>query len=64
VYLGTRSSLGDQVGAIDQRPGYKRLDAVVAGRVVALDDNLVSRPGPRVIEGVRAIARALHPDRF
>jgi iron complex transport system substrate-binding protein len=64
VYLGTRSSLGDQAGAIDQRPGYKRLDAVVAGRVVALDDNLVSRPGPRVIEGVRAIARALHPDRF
>jgi iron complex transport system substrate-binding protein len=63
VYLGTRSSLTD-AGTIDQRPGYKRLDAVVAGRVVALDDNLVSRPGPRIVQGVLEIARALHPDRF
>jgi len=32
--------------------------------VFALDDNLVSRPGPRVVEGVREIAAALHPDLF
>lgn len=63
VYLGTKSSLGDPF-TIDRRPGYKRLNAVISGRVFALDDNLVSRPGPRVVEGVAEIARLLHPDRF
>jgi iron complex transport system substrate-binding protein len=63
VYLGTRSSLGDGAG-LGARPGYAGLEAVKAGRVVALDDNLVSRPGPRVVEGVLEIAVALHPDAF
>ena len=38
--------------------------AVRNGRVYVLDDNLVSRPGPRVVEGVRQIAEALHPEAF
>lgn len=63
VYLGTKSSIGDPYN-IDRRPGYTRLAAVISGRVVVLDDNLVSRPGPRIVEGVLAIARALHPDAF
>jgi iron complex transport system substrate-binding protein len=63
VYLGTRSSLGDGAG-LGARPGYAGLEAVKAGRVVVLDDNLVSRPGPRVVDGVREIALALHPDAF
>ena len=29
-----------------------------------LDDNLVSRPGPRVVLGLKQIAEALHPDAF
>ena len=33
-------------------------------RVYVLDDNLVTRPGPRVVEGLRAIAEALYPDAF
>lgn len=63
VYLGTTSSLGDPA-TIGQRPGYRSLQCVISGRVVALDDNLVSRPGPRVVEGLEQLARALHPDRF
>jgi iron complex transport system substrate-binding protein len=63
VYLGTKSSIGD-VATIGQRPGYMSLSAVTSGRVGVLDDNLVSRPGPRVVEGVLEIARALHPDSF
>jgi len=63
VYLGTHSSIGD-VAAFSKRPGYKTLVAVSGGKVFALDDNLVSRPGPRVVEGVRDLAMALHPDSF
>ncbi|MDO8963690.1 MAG: cobalamin-binding protein [Coriobacteriia bacterium] len=63
VYLGTLTSIGD-AKALAARPGFALLPAVKAGRVYALDDNLVSRPGPRVVDGVRQIAAALHPDAF
>jgi iron complex transport system substrate-binding protein len=61
VYLGTKSSIGD-VGALASRPGYSGLSAIKDGKVFSLDDNLVSRPGPRIVEGMREIAKALHPD--
>ena len=63
VYLGTLSSIVD-AKALPKRPGYSAISAVKTGRVFALDDNLVSRPGPRVVEGVREIAAVLHPDLF
>jgi iron complex transport system substrate-binding protein len=63
VYLGTLTSIGD-AKSLAKRSGYSALAAVKDGKVFALDDNLVSRPGPRVIEGVREIAKALHPDLF
>ncbi len=63
VYLGTASSIGDPK-AFPKRPGYSALSAVKAGRVFPLNDDLVSRPGPRVIAGVREIAAALHPELF
>jgi iron complex transport system substrate-binding protein len=46
--------------------GWERLTAVTAvreGRVYAVDGDLVHRPGPRMIEALRALARALHPER-
>jgi iron complex transport system substrate-binding protein len=46
--------------------GWERLTAVAAvreGRVHAVDGDLVHRPGPRMIEALRALARALHPER-
>lgn len=63
VYLATSSSLPD-AAAVSARPGYARLGAVERGRVAVLEDNLVSRPGPRIVQGLEAIARALHPDAF
>jgi len=63
VYLGTLSSIGD-AATLAKRPGYSAIAAIKAGRVFSLNDNLVSRPGPRVVEGVREIAAALHPDLF
>jgi iron complex transport system substrate-binding protein len=40
------------------------LDAVRKKRVVVVPANLVNRAGPRVAQGLEAIARALHPDAF
>lgn len=63
VYLATLGSMSAP-SDITGRPGYTNLSAVVNERVYLLDDNLVSRPGPRVVEGIRQIAVALHPDAF
>ena len=63
VYLATLGSMSDP-SDIDSRAGYEKMSSVKAGKVFVLEDNLVSRPGPRVVEGVLQIAEALHPESF
>lgn len=42
--------------------GWKSTRAVTNGKVVALDDETVLRPGPRVGDAIATIARAIHPE--
>lgn len=60
VYLATKGSSSDPA-AIAKRAGYGKLAAVTGNRVYILDDSLVSRPGPRIVDGLKQIAAALHP---
>lgn len=43
---------------------FKNSPAVKKGRVYSIDADLLSRPGPRLIDGLEQIAHDLHPDRF
>jgi len=63
VYLSTKGSMSDPED-IAVRPGYEQLAAVEQGRIYLLDDNLVSRPGPRIAEGLKQIAQGIHPEAF
>lgn len=56
TYGGEKEILG--------RKGWATVSAVKNQRVYAVDTNLTSRPGPRIIEGVEQIAAALYPDQF
>jgi len=38
--------------------------AVQNGRVYAIDGDLLTRPGPRLVDGLEQIAHALHPEAF
>lgn len=38
------------------------LPAFKSGRVHVIDGNLVHRPGPRIVDGLEALARAIHPE--
>lgn len=38
------------------------LPAVREGRVHAIEGDLLHRPGPRIVDGLRALARLLHPE--
>ena len=51
----------EQVAA---RNGWDALSAVQQSKVYPFDDNLVSRPGPRMVDGLEAMAKLLHPDLF
>lgn len=44
------------------RAGWKKITAVVNNAIVPVDDTIVTRPGPRIGEGLAALALAIHPD--
>jgi iron complex transport system substrate-binding protein len=46
------------------RPGWDKIAAVQNKQVFAFDDNLASRPGPRLVDGLEAMAKLLHPGVF
>ena len=47
---------------VRSRSGWDALTAVQQNRIFMFDDNLVSRPGPRLVDGLEAMAKLLHPD--
>ena len=47
---------------VAERAGWGTLAAVKSGDVRPIDDVIVTRPGPRLAEGIRALAVAIHPD--
>jgi iron complex transport system substrate-binding protein len=63
ILLGD-SAYGATPESVAGRPGWEALAAVKDQRVYPFDDNLVSRPGPRLVDGLEAIARLLHPELF
>lgn len=46
------------------RTGWQGIDAVVNKRVVNINDDLVNRPGPRIIDGLEEMAKTLYPNLF
>ncbi|MBI4670300.1 MAG: ABC transporter substrate-binding protein [Chloroflexi bacterium] len=50
--------------SVGKRPGWDVVQAVKDNKVFPIDDNLVSRPGPRVVEGLEAAAKLIHPELF
>jgi len=59
--------LGDSIWGmtpemVTQRAGWDVLSAVMNGNVLPFNDDTVSRPGPRLVEGLEELAKILHPD--
>jgi iron complex transport system substrate-binding protein len=63
IVLGD-SAYGVTVDSLKQRAGWDGLAAIQNGQVYPFDDNLVSRPGPRLVDGLEALAKLLHPGVF
>jgi iron complex transport system substrate-binding protein len=61
ILLGD-GAYGMTADAVAARPGWKALTAVKDGAVKPVDDIVVTRPGPRLVDGLLVLAKALHPD--
>jgi iron complex transport system substrate-binding protein len=52
---------GEQLASIAERPEWRSLLAVQAGRVHPVDANgCFSRPGPRLVDGIERLASIFH----
>lgn len=61
IVLGD-TAYGVTADAVKARPGWDGMTAVKEGRIVAVDDIVITRPGPRLVQGLEALIRAIHPD--
>lgn len=43
-------------------PRFASLSAVKDGKVFLVNDTIITRPGPRIAEGIKALLEAVHPD--
>ncbi len=61
--------LGDSMWGVTpesvlDREGWNTILAVQNNQIFPIDDNLISRPGPRLVDGLEALAKILHPGLF
>jgi cobalamin transport system substrate-binding protein len=62
IILPTGGSMGNSNSNV--APALKNSPAVRDNRVYKINDDLLSRPGPRLVDGLEQLARALHPEAF
>lgn len=62
IILPTGGSMGAANSTVAE--ALRNSPAALTGRVYKINDDYLARPGPRVVDGLEAIARALHPEAF
>ena len=62
IILPTGGSMGSANSDVTE--ALRKSPAALAGRVYKINDDHLARPGPRAVDGLEEMARALHPDAF
>ena len=62
IILPTGASMGTGNSMVAE--ALRQSPAVREGRVYKINDDHLARPGPRAVDGLEEMARALHPDAF
>jgi iron complex transport system substrate-binding protein len=60
ILLGS-AAYGVTVETVKQRAGWQALTAVKRNAVYPVDDTIVTRPGPRLVDALEQFAKLLHP---
>ncbi|MFH1116071.1 MAG: helical backbone metal receptor [Pseudomonadota bacterium] len=61
-YVVQEGAMNPDPGMPGRRPEFGLLDAVKNNKILVVDEQIFSRPGPRSVDAVEALARFLHPD--
>lgn len=64
ILIGDATYTGLTLDEVRARAGWSSLTAIQNGNLFTFNDNLVSRPGPRMVEGLEEMAKFLHPELF
>jgi len=64
VIILSDAAYGVTADTVTQRPGWQAIPAVEQRRIEPIDDNLVSRPGPRIVDGLEATVKIIHPELY
>ncbi|HEX6207103.1 MAG TPA: ABC transporter substrate-binding protein [Actinomycetota bacterium] len=59
IFLADTKCCGESAETVAARPGWDRIEAVQEGNVVALDDDVASRWGPRVVDLLEVVVEAV-----
>ncbi len=55
---------GVSVESVEARAGWEGIAAVQNGQIFPFNDDLASRPGPRLVDGLEELAKLIHPELF
>lgn len=64
VYIVQRGPMNQNPSQPSNRSHFQVLNAVVNGKVIMVDEQIYSRPGPRSVDAVEELAAFLHPGLF
>lgn len=65
IFLADAPPTGEEsIETVSARPGWENVNAVKNRRIYPIDGSLTSRPGPRVVLAIRAMAASLYPEIF
>ena len=65
IIVFTASSMAStSVEDMTSRTGWKDIDAIKYNRIYTIDDDIVVRPGPRIVDALEQLAELFHPDLF
>ena len=64
VIILADGAYGESPDTVKGRAGWGNISAVRNDRIFVIDPDIVSRPGPRLVEALEALAVFLYPERF
>lgn len=64
IILTEEPEYGGDPAAVYKRAGWSGIAALQAHHVYNINPDIISRPGPRLVDALEQVARMLHPDLF
>ena len=64
ILISAMNPKGDYQKVLQGWSRWKSIPAVKQGRIYTIDSDVIDRPSPRIVDGLEAIGRILHPEAF